>query len=152
MSDYSQAKSEITALLDNWISAFKVKDFNTLRNCWDSTYDGLVYQAEEFPKPLTSWLHIKHYYREVLTKLIVRVTKWDRNGIWINVFGDVGYAYSTNDFTMIVHNLPEAYSGNVRQTFVVRKVDGAWKIIHYHESLQSMPTPEELRLDEPDPK
>jgi hypothetical protein len=53
---------------------------------------------------------------------------------------------------MIVHNLPEAYSGNVRQTFVVRRVDGAWKIIHYHESLQSMPTPEELRLDEPDPK
>ena len=72
-------------------------------------------------------------------------------------FGSVSSAMlathtATNDFTMVVHNLPDAYSGNVRQTFVVRKVDGAWKIIHYHESLQSMPTPEELRLDEPDPK
>src|SRR5580700_6882962 len=28
MSDNSQAKAEIAALLDRWISAFKVKDFN----------------------------------------------------------------------------------------------------------------------------
>src|ERR1039457_3673510 len=152
MSESSQAKKEITALLDRWVSAFKVKDVSTLRNCWDASYDSLVYQAEEFPQPLTSWLHIKHYYREVLTKPIERVIKWDRTGFWVSIFCDVGYAYCTNDFTMIIRHASEAYSGNVRQTFVVRKVGAAWKIIHYHESLQTMPTPEDFRLDEPDPK
>jgi len=150
MSSTEKERAEITALLDRWIAAFRKKDINGVRAAWDDKYDSLVYQAEEFAGPLTNWLHIKHYYREVLTKLIASVDKWERTGLWINTSGDLGFAYSVSNFTMSVKGMDKPYSGTVRQTFVVRRVSGAWKIVHYHESLQTMPTPESFKLDEPD--
>ena len=150
MKQVDQAVSDINALLNQWVGAFVAKDIDGLRKLWDSGYDGLVYQAEEFAAPLTTWPHIKHYYREVLTKIIEKIERWHRTGLWVRVFGDAAYAYATTDFTMNVRHLTEPYNGTVRQTFVVRKANNDWKIVHYHESLQTMATPEEFRLDEPD--
>jgi ketosteroid isomerase-like protein len=145
------AKAAMTAVMDQWTTAFLAKDVKTLRSLWDDKYDGLVYQAEEFATPLVSWLHIKHYYRDILSKVIEKVEKFKRTGLWIDVFGDVGFVYMISDFTMRIKNVPEPYNGSVRQTFVMRQVNGSWKIVHYHESLQTMATPEELQLDQPDP-
>ncbi len=147
----NQAKAAITTVLDKWITAFLAKDVDALRRLWDDTYEGLVYQAEEFPTPLVTWRHIKHYYREVLSKTIEKVEKVNRTGLWIDVFGDVCFGYMISDFTMKIRRAPELYNGSVRQTFVMRNVNGSWKIVHYHESVQTVPTPAELRLDEPDP-
>lgn len=150
MSCTEKEGAAITALLDGWMAAFQAKDINGVRAAWDETYDGLVYQAEEFDGPLTSWLHIKHYYREVLTKVIESVDKWERTGLWINATGDIGFAFSVSNFSMSVKGAAKPYSGTVRQTFVVRRASGQWKIIHYHESLQTMPTPKSFDLDAPD--
>ncbi len=150
MSSTEKDKTEITALLDRWIAAFRKKDINGVRSAWDDTYEGLVYQAEEFAGPHVTWPHIKHYYREVLTKLIESIDNWERTDLRINTVGDMGFAYMVSRFTMSIKEVAEPYSGTVRQTFVVRRVNGQWKIIHYHESLQTMPTPESFNLDEPD--
>lgn len=146
-----QAKTAITAVLDQWTTAFLAKDIESLRKLWDAQYDGLVYQAEEFAAPLVTWPHIRHYYRDILGKVIDKVEKFKQTGLWIDVLGDSAFGYRISDFTMRIKHSPEPYNGSLRQTFVMRNVYGSWKIIHYHESLQTMPTPEELRLDEPDP-
>ena len=150
MSASDRDRVEITSLLDQWIEAFKRKDYETIRTLWDDSYDGLVYQAEEFEGPLTTWLRIKHYYREVLTKLIESVDEWKRTNLWINAIGDMGFGYMVSDFQMTVRGVPEPYKSKVRQTFVVRRSNGRFRIIHYHESLQTMATPEQFRLDDPD--
>ncbi len=150
ISELTQAKKDITSLLDRWADSYIAKDLAGLRIIWDESYNDLVYQGEEFPGPFTSWKQIKHYYRELLAKLVEKVNRWDRTGLWIDVFHDVAYAFTTTDFSLIVKGIPEPYSGTARQTFIFRKVDEGWKVIHYHESLQSMATPEGLLLDEPD--
>jgi uncharacterized protein (TIGR02246 family) len=152
MKQADKDTADITAVINQWVGAFVSKDVEALRNLWDSSYKGLIYQAEEFSGPLITWTQIKHYYREVLTKVIDKVERWHRTGLWIRVFGDAAYAYTTTDFTMAIRDAAEPYNGTVRQTFVVTKADGSWRIVHYHESLQTMPTPEEFQLDEPDPK
>jgi len=131
MSSAERDKAEIIALLDRWIAAFRAKDISGVRSAWDDTYDGLVYQAEEFAGPLVTWTHIKHYYREVLTKLIESVDNFERTGLWINTIGNVGFAYMVSNFTMSIKGAARPYSGTVRQTFVVRQVNGQWKMIHY---------------------
>lgn len=142
---------QITAVLDIWIKAFLAQDVNGVRSVWDDTYDSLVYQCEEMAGPLTNWRHIKHYYREVLTKLIKKVEKFDRTGLWISSdAGGLGFAYQVSDFTMLVHGVDAPYSGSVRQTFVLRQVGGKWKVVHYHESLQTMPTPANFDLEAAD--
>jgi ketosteroid isomerase-like protein len=150
MKQADQTTAAVTALLNLWVGAFVAKDVDGLRNLWDNTYDGLIYQAEEFAGPLTTWIQIKHYYREVLSKVILRVERWHRTGLWIRTFGDTAYAYATTDFTMVVKNVSQPYRGTVRQTFLVRRLNDGWKIVHYHESLQSMATPENFNLDAPD--
>lgn len=150
-ADTDSSRSAVKTLVEKWTAAFIKKDVPTLRALWDDKYDGLVYQAEEFAAPLVTWLHIKHYYRDVLGLVLEKVEKFERTGLWIDVLGDVAFAYTISDAVMMIAHSPDPYKASVRQTFVVRKVSGAWKIIHYHESLQTMPTPEVLKLDEPDP-
>src|ERR1700730_1729538 len=88
-----QDRVEITRLIETWDKAFRLKDVTGLRSIWDSSYDELIYQSEEFSKPLTSWKHIRNYYREVLTKLIAEVHEVSRLSLWVNTIGDAGYAF-----------------------------------------------------------
>lgn len=63
---------------------------------------------------------------------------WSLGRALIDVWGDVAIARYVLDFS---YEPPNATSGRVRVTDVVRRIDGHWLVVHHHEGLVPLGAP-----------
>jgi ketosteroid isomerase-like protein len=54
-----------------------------------------------------------------------------------DVIGDVGWVYLRGTITFDIPGLEGPISGQARQTFILRRTEAGWKVIHYHESRET---------------
>ena len=128
-----QEKSEVAAVIRDWQTAFTAKTAEGLQSLWDEDYPQLIYIAEEDNDAHRGFDSISKYYSNI--PAFVQSIEWTIKETSIDVIGDMAYAYieflAKGEITGIDHQL--TFDG--RNTFILRKRQGQWRFIHYHESL-----------------
>ena len=128
-----QDKQQIQAVIESWKDGFVAKDMEKVKSLWDQSYPQLLYIAEENDDELTTWAAINDYYNAVPGA--VKSLDWRIDPPTIDVFGDGAFVYLTFHVNADIEGIDHEMTFNGRDTFVLRKTGGQWKIIHYHESL-----------------
>ena len=121
------------AVIREWLSSCAAMDVERLKALWDQEYPQLIYVPEEHNDAMTDWAAISKYY-DALPALVLSA-EWSMDNLMVDVIGDVAYAYFTFLVKAKVKGIDHTLVGDARDTIILRKTGGRWKIIHYHESL-----------------
>lgn len=135
----SNDDSEIDAVkkvIRRWARSFSNLDAEGVLSAWDSSYPKIMHQAEEFPDPIRGWDELVHYNRAMMSTAS-NIRGQSLADLEADVMGDVAWCYLRGGITFDIPGMHESLSGETRQTFILHKVDGAWKLIHYHESRET---------------
>ena len=125
-----QERQEVRQAVDAWVAASISGDLDRTKALWDQQYPNLIYIAEENEFPIRDWAGIADYYGDLLAGVSEdRACSYD--DLVLDVFGEISYA-ECRTITQVGRSPRMEYVSRV--TFIFRKVEGQWKIIHYHES------------------
>jgi ketosteroid isomerase-like protein len=125
-----QAAKEV---VEAWYDAIRQLDFTAMAAIWDTDFDRLVYQPEEYDAPFLSFDAIKGYWTNV-PNLVDRVLEWTPIVSELAVIGDVAVAYSRLQTSIKLQGIDQPFDGELRCSLALRRSAGTWKLIHYHES------------------
>lgn len=113
-------------------AAFAKRDVDTILSVWDDQYETPMWQPEEILEPLLTQEAVQGYFRN-LPNAIKGVTDIKPMNFAVDVIGDFAHCLSRATATIHLHDRPSV-TGEVRQTFILRKRDDKWRLIHQHES------------------
>jgi hypothetical protein len=121
---------------------------------WDQAYPGITLMPTERIEPITTWAEIKEYYETVMPNpggpLKVSMSKWDLSDLTIDFLSeDIAHVTALVDTLYDVTNdepIPQLFPGYGPQdgkwlgrlTYVARRTDDGWKIIHCEDSSLDM--------------
>ena len=129
MAASAQDREQIAAVIEQYRRGFATMDVEALTAIWDQDYDNIIYIPQERPQPVRGWVGVEHYS---VAELFDRVRTMTVRDVSVDVFGDVAYAYCIFHFEGEMHGKRHIADG--RNTFLLRRSRGSWKVIHYHES------------------
>jgi ketosteroid isomerase-like protein len=122
---------QIAVIIEQYRRGFATMDVEVLKAIWDQDYDNLIYIAQEAVDPVRGWTRIEQYYERV-AGFLGRVRTMTVSDLSVDVLGDVAYAFCIFHFEGELEG--ERHVADGRDTFILRRKSGAWKVIHYHES------------------
>ena len=128
----SQDEQQVQEVIDRWMSALNACDTEAVKTVWDESYPDLLYIAEENNDALHGWEGVEGYYNGLAD---VSEANWEMDNVKIDVMGDVAWVYLTYVVEAHLMGFGRTMVFPGRNTFILRKNEGEWKIIHYHESL-----------------
>ncbi len=128
----SQDELQVQEVIDRWMSALNACDTEAVKTVWDESYPDLIYIAEENNDALYGWEGVEGYYNGLAD---VSEVDWEMDNVKIDVMGDVAWVYLTYVVKAHLMSFGRTMVFPGRNTFILRKNEGEWKIIHYHESL-----------------
>jgi ketosteroid isomerase-like protein len=138
MTASERDRQQIAAIIEQYRRGFATMDVEVLKAIWDQDYDNLIYIAQEVAEPVQGWTEIEQYYKGV-AGLLGRVRTMTVSDLSVEVLGDVAYAFYIFHFEGELEG--ESHIADGRDTFILRRKRGAWKVIHYHESPPPGPVP-----------
>jgi ketosteroid isomerase-like protein len=130
MRTVEQDKQNVAEVIEQYRLGFATLDVATLTAMWDQSYDNIIYIPLEAAHPVRGWAAVEQYYNRVARLLRARVMTV--SDVSVDVIGDVAYAFCTFHFEGEISGNHHTADG--RNTFILRRKNGAWKVIHYHES------------------
>jgi ketosteroid isomerase-like protein len=133
MPTTEQDTHQIRAVLERYSKSWEAMDWAGLKSIWDPDYAHILYIPEERAEPLRGWAEVEAYFRHA-AESVIRVGAMQLSDISIDVFGDTAYAFCNFHFEAELRRLAEPFVTGGRDTFILRRKDAAWKVIHYHES------------------
>ena len=122
----------VKEVIQEWMAALNECDNERVKKVWDESYDGLTYIAEENNDALHGWSGVDSYYNGLAD---VTEANWEMDNLKMDVIGDVAWVYITYVVEADIKSFNRTVVFPGRNTFILRKVNNQWKIIHYHESL-----------------
>jgi uncharacterized protein (TIGR02246 family) len=125
-------KDRIRAVLDQFATGWREQDAGILKKIWDHTCPESSYIAAENEKPVFGQEQINKYYDEALSAFPIISSKIDN--VRINLLNDLAYAFC--DISMGFKVKDTEFLVCPRATFVLRKRENNWCVIHYHESIK----------------
>lgn len=126
----------VKKVIRRWARSFSANDADAVLGVWDETYPKILHQAEEFPSPIRGFDELTHYNR-VMARLASDMRDQSVLDLEADVIGDAAWCYLRGTITFDVPGLDEPIHGTARQTFILRRRDGEWKVVHYHESRET---------------
>lgn len=152
--DIEADREAVKKVVRRWARAFSSKDAEGVLSVWDRDYPLIRHQAEEFPDPLRGWDELVHYNTAMAQMASnhrdLSVTDFDAD-----VIGDAAWVYLRGTITFDIPTMSKPITGEARQTFILRRTETGWKVVHYHESretpglreplLPTHPRPNEIR-------
>ena len=127
-----QDMQAVKEVIQEWMSALNECDTERVKKVWDETYDGLTYIAEENNDALHGLAGVDSYYNGLAD---VTEANWEMDNLKMDVIGDVAWVYITYVVEAAIKSFNRTVVFPGRNTFILRKFNDQWKIIHYHESL-----------------
>lgn len=146
--DLDADRDAVKRVVRRWARAFSANDAEGVLAVWDSTYPHIIHQAEEFPDPIRGWDELRHY-NTTMMKIASNLRDQAVADLEADILGDVGWVYLRGSITFDVAGMDEPICGEARQTFILRKRDNEWRVIHYHESRETPNLREPLRAAHP---
>lgn len=133
MAAGEQDREEIAAIVDQYRHAFASVDMEVFKAAWDKDYENIIYIPQERAQPVRGWADLERYFQSV-DGAFERVTVMTINDLSIDVIGAVAYAFFTYHFEAKVAGEDEPFAIDGRDTFIMHRRSGVWKVIHYHGS------------------
>lgn len=130
MRAVEQDERDVAEVVERYRLGFATLDVATLTAIWDQSYGKLIYVPLEVADALRGWESIEQYYHQVAG--VVRAQLMTVSDLSVDVIGDLAYAFCTFHFEGEISGNKHTADG--RSTFILRRKDGSWKVIHYHES------------------
>jgi ketosteroid isomerase-like protein len=136
VADKSDEARDVEAVIKGLMRAFADGDSDGILTAWHLDDDSVIHQPEEFGHPVVGAAALRYYYKSLVGLVHnFRDTRLDQ--METRVYGDFAWSYMRGSATFDVVGLLEPLAGSVRQTFVLHKMHGQWKIVHYHESRET---------------
>ena len=124
---------EVRRAVAEFSRAFAAADAERLAAMWDDEYPHPVCQPEETLEPYLTQESLRSYIDHI-PKVIKGVTGVRPIDFRVDVLGDIAVAYARAEATLEFVRDGGRLEGEVRQSFVLRRRDDGWRLIHYHES------------------
>lgn len=134
MAASEQDRQEIAAVLDQYRRGFAEMNVEMLKGIWDQSYENIIYVAQEKAQPVRGWAEVAQYYESV-HRLLERITSMTIGEFSLDVFGDVAYVFCVFHFEGEMKGQKQPHIADGRNTFILHRKSGTWKLIHYHESV-----------------
>lgn len=129
----AQEKRRVLDTLDRWRAAMEDGDATALKELWDQSYGSLVFVAMQVEKPLKDWGAISGYYDTLPQH--TKDAEWSYEPFVVEAHNDFAYAFCKIRACSGIDGAERRRETLMRNTFVLHHVDGEWKLIHYHESI-----------------
>jgi ketosteroid isomerase-like protein len=126
-------EDEVRQAVAEFSRAFAAADAERLAAMWDEEFPNPVCQPEETLEPFLTHEGVRSYIQHI-PEVIKGVTGIRPIDFRVDVLGEVAVAYARAEATLQFARDDHSLEGEVRQSFVLRRRDGAWRLIHYHES------------------
>jgi ketosteroid isomerase-like protein len=139
MAARAQDRRQITEVIEQYRRGWEAMDCNQLKAIWDRDYDHIIYIPLEAAQPVRSWAGVEEYYKNVAA-FVERVKAMKVSDLSMDVFGDVAYTFCHVHAEAGFKGQRQPFLLDARDTFILRRTGGAWKVIHYHESRPHLPT------------
>ena len=128
-------REEVAKVVDEFRQGWSDLSVKSLLKGFDKDYEHLIYLPTELEKPLTTWKDLEKYFEDGVAFFLNM--NFVLKGLTIDVFGDTAFAFSGYDFNFQAKGSPDMVNLQGYVTFILRKKQGHWRIIHYHESVPS---------------
>lgn len=128
-----QDRTEIAVVIEQYRRGFEEMNAEMLKAIWDKDHDNIISIPMELAQPVRGWAALEHYYERVVESL-ERVKPMTVSDVSVDVIGDVACAYCTFHFEGDPKGESQPRVVNGRNTFILHRKIGTWKVIHYHES------------------
>lgn len=125
-------EKQIREVVQQYQKGWLTLDLNLLESLWDKDYPKIIYVATELKEPLRGWEGVKKYYQDGV-QYFAEVKKFDLKELTVDVLGNTAYAFAPYRFEAVAKDKKEI-KGDGQVSFILRKVGGKWRLIHYHES------------------
>jgi ketosteroid isomerase-like protein len=124
---------QVRNVIARFSQAFAKTDVAGVREVWDEVYENPVYQPEECLEPLLTQEAVRTYF-ESLPSVIRGVSDVRTIDFRVDVLDDTAHAFTRAVASLHLCDRADPLVGEVRQSFVLRRRDGKWLLIHHHES------------------
>ncbi len=128
----ASAVEKVAGVLQAFATGWRDANSALLKSTWDSEYPNLTYIASERLQPLSGYEEVCRYYDDTLSAFTIKSVEID--DVRIDVFGEFAHAFCSVHMGWAYQHLDRV--DHPRATFVLRKRDGQWRVIHYHESIK----------------
>lgn len=131
MSTNEQDRQHIAAIIEHYRHGFATMNVEELKAIWDQDYDQIIYIAQEMAQPIRGWPGVEHYYQHI-GRFLEHIKTMEVSNVLADVLGDVASVFLSFHFEGEIKGQPHIANGRV--TFLLHRKNGAWKVIHFHES------------------
>lgn len=125
----------ILATLRRFSRAFDSFDTDQFMSTWDEEAE-IVYQPEELLHPIFDRDDLRAYF-DHLPEVIRRFNDNRVIDFKLQTHGDLATVYVRFWSRISFAKVPQTADGQIRQSFVLRRRDDGWRLVHYHESRQA---------------
>jgi ketosteroid isomerase-like protein len=126
---------QITDTCLAFADAMREMDYGRMEQLWDSGYDHLIYQPEEFEHPCRGWEEIVAYWNYIPGE-VESIPEWRTLDSDIAVDGGAALVFTRVAVSLKLKGVEEPLSGDVRYSLGLRRTAGGWRLVHCHESRQ----------------
>ena len=140
MATSEKEKTRILAVIEDWRVAMASGDAEKAISLWDASYTEPVYMAPDFSHAKSDIESIRQVYIEQTEGMAG--SQWTLSDVVADVLGEAAFVHCY--VSIEAHFDGKAMSFRDNNTFVLRIVNGRWKIILYHEGV-SRDAPKEVR-------
>jgi ketosteroid isomerase-like protein len=133
MATSEQDRQQIAAVIEQYRRAFIEIDMEVFKATWDQDYNNIIYVPQERAQPVRGWTELERYFDSV-EGAFKRVTTMKISDVSVDVLGDVAYAFFTYHFEAEAKDRNEPFIVDGRNTLILHRKTGTWKVIHYHGS------------------
>ncbi len=133
MTVSEQDRKEIAAVIEQYRRGFAEMNVEMIKGIWDQNYENIIYIVQEKAQPMRGWTDVEQYYNHV-AELLEWVKTMTIEDLSLDVFGDFAYAFCVFHFEGDMKGQSQLHIRDERNTFILHRKGGTWKVIHYHES------------------
>jgi len=127
---------DVLGAIRAFIRTFESFDVDAMVAAWDDKAEQIVYQPEERAVPMFSIAEVREY-ASTLPTFFVKATDVSMIDKKVLVVGGATAHVYLRLSCDIELTSGRHINGQLRQSFMLTKRDGAWRLVHYHESRQS---------------
>ena len=140
VSTSEREKERVLAVIEEWRAAMAAGDAEKAMSLWDQSYTQPVFMAPDFSHALPDFATIRQVYTEQTEGMAG--SQWTLSDVVENVLGEAAFVHCYVSIEAQFEGNAISFRDN--NTFVLRNVEGQWKIILYHEGV-SRDAPKEVR-------
>ena len=130
MATSENEKARVLAVIEDWRVAMASGHAESAVSLWDTSYAYPVYMAPDFSHAKSDFESIRQVYVEQTEGMAG--SQWTLSDIVVDVLGEAAFVHCYVSIEAKFEGTAMSFRDN---TFILRNVDGEWKIILYHEGV-----------------